>query len=230
MIGSENTEKIELPEPWEDWPLKHDPGVSRGGESDDFCLGMIDDGVMNLLGQDYFFMECEDAVTEPEWFRIRNRDSGLCVMIEIGADDITGDFEVQQLFFVPQIMRSVSSADLRKLPLSSIVAAYGERKLGKRIEDNLRMTTDREFGSESPRRSLDEITDEEAMRSLKNEPRGRRFYGLVALQYRRFQKTHPDQKTAEVMSKFNDSHLSSVQRWIAQARKLRLLAPAKWVK
>lgn len=225
--NDEERQKINLPAPWEDWPLMHTRDYDTPSDDEQY-LEELGGSLSALLGFDFY----RDNVLETiGWRRIRNTQTGMSVLMLLDKDCLSGKYIIRQLICSPIAVDGVSSAELRKLPLSSIASAYQEHDLQQRIEFNLKLATNTVFGElDKPRRTLEDVTDEEAMKSLKDTPRGTHFYGLIALQYMRFCKTNPDENPAKLMAKLNESPLSSVQRWIAQARKMNLLAPAKRAK
>lgn len=183
--------------------------------------------------------------TPPVHVMAENRDTEVRIILTLanmwheqpGTFALSAQFELQPLavyFFSRSEFHVLSGTDFRQLPVQSICSAYsfafaeeiilGNRELllqeGPPYDDYVVPV---EYRENYMKNSLNKLPVQYVRKPW--------FYALVAVQYDAVFNKFPDVNTADKMAEINSSVAkSTVQRWIAKARKMNLLAPARLVK
>ena len=153
------------------------------------------------------------AVIGRRWTAIRNTETGARVLLRLqrGAD---GDVAITSVVVPWDAGRVLAGVDLRDVPVAALAAAF---------------TADEHQGQAQMRRSI-ALTGEgdlpDPLDPLPEADRSPRFLALVARQYEALEATSGPGGVVDALATLNGKPLSTVRRWIAQARKQRLLAPA----
>jgi hypothetical protein len=205
-------EEISLPEPWKDVPFVED-GIDHTKTLEDAA---------NTF-RSYSDEEYPHAAqwVNSHWIHLHNPDTSVDVFMHLQNKLFSQQWEATSVYFsATGNGHAVSSAELRKLPLSTICSIYGNRF-------NIGLIT-------ASRRSAlaDYKGDHDAMKPLPKvgKRKGPGFYALVGMQFDELAKRYPDENIAMRMRDLNGAPLSTVQRWIAKARSMNMLAAAQWVK
>lgn len=204
--------EMTLPEPWEDVPFAEDSGD----------YGMVLENAAKV------FRSCANGpypnsklLTFDHWLHLHNSATSVDVFIHLQNMPFSQRWEATSVYFSAVGNNSaVTGSELRKLPLSTICSIYGSR-----FNETLIATT-----RKSALIDYGKIPDITEPLPKVGKRKGPFFYALVGMQFDELKRLYPDENIADIMRKLNDAPLSTVQRWIAKARNMNMLAAAQWVK
>lgn len=150
------------------------------------------------------------------WRRLRNVDTDEIAYIRLQQREQPEQpsVRVSAVVFPFQPGKPLTGATLRNLPVQAITLAYS------RHEDEGRANLLRSLAlagslSEDPLAPLPPASAEDA------------FTARAARQYVAIEEQRPDENVVEYMAALNGAAKSSVQRWVARARKRGFLPPAQ---
>lgn len=147
------------------------------------------------------------------WVRLQNVDTDGEVILRLqSSPERDGSIRVSSVIYPFEPARDLKGADLRALPIAALNAAFSKREQ----EGTARMHILLALGEET--------TD--ALDSLPRASASDRFSALVARQFLAIESAGESRNVAKAMAELNDVPLSTVQRWIARARKQAFLPPA----
>lgn len=161
----------------------------------------------------------------------------LCLVETFGIDQYEngGHFDLSPIyisFFSPTTLDYITGTDLRNLPIKSICSAYSlsywnDEYIAKR--DDL-LSRYEKTNDESE--AIHIFIKSNYLAKLPSQYSRKPWFSvLVAYQYDAVSMKYPHENVAENMFKINHpAAKSTVQRWITNARKMNLLAPARLVK
>ena len=213
------TTEVELPDPWlhVEWlseearksiELVLGTGLTRDDLLDE---DFIEDARVGRLPA----TERAKAVVWHRWVRIRNVDTDVEVLIRLQPTDMASRAqEVTAVAFPHDMTRSLVGTDLRSLPVAALGAAYTKHENDGSAYLHIALTLGEKLKEIDPRAKLP---------SASAKPQ---FSARVALQYMSFEADLPGHKVPLAMAENNGTPLSTMQRWIARARKAGFLAPA----
>jgi hypothetical protein len=205
--------EISLPDPWVDVPLPendvdHEKRFEQAaGVFRSYSQGENSSG--NLLRFQH-------------WVHLQNSETSVDVFVYLQNKPFTQGWEATSVYFSAMNDNcAVSGSELRKLPLSTICSIYGTH-FNKSLIWSTRRSALMNYG---------EVPELTAPLPKVGKRRGEAFYALVGMQFDYLEKKYPNENIAKKMKELNkDVPLSTVQRWIAKARSLNMLAAAQWVK
>lgn len=206
---------LDLPEPWvrgENLTLEEsdmlEKSIGSGLTYDD-----LDDEDVTREGAATFPRSPKAwAVMGRRWVVINNRDTGEEVLLRL-QHDAEGNVTVTSVAVPYDGGRTLTGADLRDIPVAALAAVF---------------TADEMRGHAAMMRALALMGNDALPDPLAALPEGgqsQEFLALVARQYEALEGQHGP-ATSEAMAKLNGRPASTVRRWIAQARKAKLLPPA----
>lgn len=219
---------IKLPEPW------------RFVDSSGFPSGHSAIGqVQNSLEKKYFGHNVSPGSTYQNLV-IQNSSTGdewaLCV--RWGGSGYVADGAT---FMKSELSDGANGADLRGFPIGIVLAQYTAYAVASGLDVRRKMSLLGFYDSEGDVRVSEEVirsitaddgikvlqlAEADALRPLPKFDGSARFYALVGIQFEAVERERPGENTTLVMATLNSKPLSTVQRWVSRARKLRLLAPA----
>lgn len=149
-----------------------------------------------------------------KWVKLRNVDTDDEVLIRL-QHDASGEkyYYASAVLFPFRPSHEVSGAEVRRIPLAAIVAAYARRELIGQAQLNITLT-------------LGDEVKQDPLLPLGQGSASQEFSAKVARQFMALEANAPDGNVAQRMAELNDRPLSTVQQWITRARRRNLLPPA----
>lgn len=210
---------VELPDPW-----LH---VAYFGEEDRRQLEAVlgsrlgpdeltdDDFVTDPVVGKLPFTERAKSVLWHRWAHLRNVDTDVEAYVRLQLSNETGKAtEVTAVAFPQDMTRSLVGTDLRSLPVAAIAAAYTKHENDGVAHLQIALTLGDDFKSLDPLQPLPAASANST------------FAARVALQFMKLEESTPSHKVPRAMADLNGTPLSTIQRWIARARKGGYLPPA----
>lgn len=149
-----------------------------------------------------------------KWAHLKNVDTDDEAFIRLQRGELDEKYLYASAVVFPfRPGHEVTGAEVRRIPVAAITAAYARREL----VGQARLTITLLLGDEVKRDPLEPLGQGSASQE---------FSAKVARQYMELEKQHPGGNITELMASLNDRPLSTVQQWITRARRLGLVPPA----
>lgn len=209
----------ELPEPWEE-VQDHLPIDDQNAlEAVVGCKLTYDDMTDDDVSRDgegtYPRSRRSYYVMGHRWIRIRNTETGDEYVIRLQSKmPDSKELYVSAVIAPFQNGSEITGSTMRRLPVAAIAAVYSAREIQGTININRTFAMDEQIKTFDPLKPLEPGRLADDM-----------FLAKVGLQYDALSEANPDENTAKVMSELDETPLSSVQAWLAAARKRGFLAP-----
>lgn len=147
------------------------------------------------------------------WVEIENTETGLRVRLRLQTRLPEADeLRVSAVVIPFDDGRDVTTADMRSIPLAAIAEIYTRRHLQTMIISNRML-------------AMGGYAFVEADRPVPGRRGTDEFLAMLSIQYEAVDAKCGGKGTAERMAKLNGTSLPTMQRWLAEARRRRMLAP-----
>lgn len=151
-------------------------------------------------------------VAGARWVRIRNVNTGERVLLRL-QDGPESNIAITSLIVPHRGVRALTGADLRDIPVAALSAAFTANEVRRNAPIRRKTILINDYPLPDP------------LAPLPDAERSDTFLALVARQYEALEQDG-QRPTIAAMAALNGRPESTVRRWVSQARKARLLAPA----
>ena len=239
-IMQEPAKNVELPMPWRECPFDKKKWAK--------VLMPPNKDLYYVASQSHSF-DAVVSIGSRQLHCIENIDTGVQIILQLArtvgagndfAPNMSLEYVIQNLVVLGGGNGDIRGTDLRDIPVKAILSAYAQHDTADILRFNRTALLDfpeskgipKKYWDEDVNGQMDTVYPPTNILDPLPAQYSRRpwFYALVAEQYDALAEKYPNDNTANRMIELNEPYAkkSTVQRWLTEARKRGLLAPADW--
>lgn len=212
---------VHWPEPWKLLSPENLDDLDPKKEIIDKNLELVSGGL--AINQELAKAQGKDPETNlnedaHKWFLFENIKTGRCLFIRAHTEftNTYSGMKIDSLIFPMLLTKSITAKDLRSISIPEFERCLSSLYLSRIIEMRRHA-----FLIPYSIKGIDYARPLPRNKNLDDS-----FYALAAEQYERIKKKNPDKDAIKITAEINKVAYSTIQSWLATARKTGLLMPS----